>query len=147
MEEHQRGVVGAMHYIKFFYKSWFSERYSTLGLGDCFRVKAKECVCACVYMCVVGLRRKMCLHVTGWTFVVSSHLGYFFFFYVAFLSCCLPNLYASSSKPMPTLCPPPFTLFPSIIAERVSFTPAGASVKSVSQETIVTRCCCYRKHF
>lgn len=33
--------------------------------------------------------------------------------------------YASSSKPMPTLCPPALKFFPSIRAERVTFTPAG----------------------
>lgn len=38
------------------------------------------------------------------------------------------EIYASNSKPKPTLCPPPFTFFPSIRPERVSFTPAGVSV-------------------
>ena len=33
-------------------------------------------------------------------------------------------LYASSSKPMPTLCPPALKFFPSMRAERVTLTPA-----------------------
>lgn len=33
-------------------------------------------------------------------------------------------VYASSSKPMPTLCPPALKFFPSIRAERVTLTPA-----------------------
>lgn len=37
-------------------------------------------------------------------------------------SCSLP-LYASSSKPRPTLCPPVLKFFPSIRADRVTFTP------------------------
>lgn len=35
------------------------------------------------------------------------------------------GLYASSSKPMPTLCPPALKFFPSIKAERVTLMPEG----------------------
>lgn len=80
-----------------------------------FRVKAKVCVC---------LREKICWCVAEW-----GHSG------VVFSFVCFPlllpvlfNPYASSSKPRPILCPPAFTFFPSIRAERVSFTPAGKSV-------------------
>lgn len=45
--------------------------------------------------------------------------GAFFFVLVGLSS----PLYASSSKPMPTLCPPALKFLPSIRAERVTFTP------------------------
>lgn len=48
-------------------------------------------------------------------------LGFFFFFFF-FVGGGIP-VYASSSKPMPTLCPPALKFFPSIRAERVTFTP------------------------
>lgn len=46
----------------------------------------------------------------------------FFFFFFFFVGGGIP-VYASSSKPMPTLCPPALKFFPSIRAERVTFTP------------------------
>lgn len=50
---------------------------------------------------------------------------------------------------MPTLCPPPFTFFPSIRAERVSFTPAETvggvgGCKMMRQITTDVLDCCYR---
>lgn len=41
------------------------------------------------------------------------------------------HLHASSSKPMPTLCPPALKFLPSIRAERVTFTPADAQKRSL----------------
>ncbi len=112
-----------------------------------FRDKAKEGVRVCT-----GLRGKMCVRVTEWTSVVFPHLGLFFIL----LLCCFPlslsvlpsNLYASSSKPNPTLCPPPFTFLPSIRPERVSFTPAGKSVTLCIMELCLCCLnCCYRKEW
>lgn len=45
-------------------------------------------------------------------------------------SCFSP--YASSSKPMPTLCPPALKFFPSIRADRVTFTPANTNLWIIS---------------
>lgn len=44
--------------------------------------------------------------------------------------------YASSSKPMPTLCPPALKFFPSIRAERVTFTPAGTPNSQRVSQTV-----------
>lgn len=93
-----------------------------------FRVKAKECVSLCV--CREDVFLFECA--TEKSILVLSLSSSLFLFCVALsravsLSVLSPvllqPLYASSSKPMPTLCPPPFTFFPSTRAERVSFTP------------------------
>lgn len=88
------------------------------------RVKAKECV----HMCV-GLRGKMCLYASLSGPLWCFHIWALYSSPVLLSSSVLPsNLYASSSNPNPILCPPPFTFFPSIRPERVSFTPAGIRV-------------------
>lgn len=46
--------------------------------------------------------------------------------------------YASSSKPKPTLCPPPFMFFPSSRPERVSFTPGRGG--EWTQDFAVSKC-------
>lgn len=49
-----------------------------------------------------------------------------------FLHCPSSHLHTSSSKPMPTLCPPALKFLASIRADRVSFTPAERNIQITS---------------
>lgn len=80
--------------------------------------KLHEVVCVCV-------KRKGGAKECEETFV----RGLFFFFFDA---CSGFSHYASSSKPIPTLCPPALKFFPSIRAERVTFTPAHSHTQRIS---------------
>ena len=99
-------------------------------------------------MCV-GLRGKMCLYVSLSGPLWCFHIWALYSSLVLlFSSALLSNLYASSSNPNPILCPPPFTFFPSIRPERVSFTPAGIHVGlCIKQQCSWSLDCCYIKQW
>lgn len=98
---------------------WFITVHEVLETAWGFRVKAKKKVCVKEDVLTLSALLR-CFNIWALHYSLESRSS--------LLVCTSSYLYASNSKPKPSLCPPPFTFLPSIRPERVSFTPAGMSV-------------------